>query len=32
MSFSSMAQLSGPALGAFKAKYAALMAVKPGAH
>lgn len=32
MSFSSMAQLSGPALRAFKAKYAALMAVKPGAR
>jgi murein DD-endopeptidase MepM/ murein hydrolase activator NlpD len=32
MSFSSMAQLSGDALRAFKAKYASLMAVKPGAH
>ena len=32
MSFSSMAQLSGDALRAFKAKYANMMAVKPGAH
>ncbi len=32
MSFSSMAQLSGDALRAFKARYANLMAVKPGAH
>jgi murein DD-endopeptidase MepM/ murein hydrolase activator NlpD len=32
MSFSSMAQLTGEALRAFKARYAGLMAVKPGAH
>uniref|UniRef100_UPI00342C65CD M23 family metallopeptidase n=1 Tax=Sphingomonas bacterium TaxID=1895847 RepID=UPI00342C65CD len=32
MSFSSMAQLSGQALRAFKARVATLLAVKPGAH
>jgi len=32
MSFSSMAQLSGDTLRAFKARFANLMAVKPGAH
>ena len=32
MSFSSVSQLSGEALRQFKAKVAALLAVKPGAH